>query len=424
MVWQTPFLACDWGPGSLFGSLVWPASIAFQLGTLNMQIYKFALVFLVPLILMEMVRNPIRLRAPDYLLLLFGAMQALITVYHHGLTETFLVYSYVLPIASVGWENIGITGLEYLVPYFTARVFVRTREELAAVIKVFVWLALGISFFTWIEATTTFSVFQLGSNAYVEQRLGFYRSSGPFPGPIQWGFFASSLVAFMLSQVMGPRGFTVGNFIATALMLGAVFTSLSSAAFMTAAIQIGLTIYLLMSARLDRPWLLFAVGAVLFYVFIDLLSNRTPVHVFFSYATLNPWTGYYRLLVWDFGWQNFLASPLVGIGFNDWFRARWMTASIDAYWLVLLMRYGILGTLPLVLATLAALRIVGRTIEQERTEFPISMAVAWSFSIVSAVVIGFTVHHFGHALLVMMFLLGLWGVFQPRIARAYSAAEQ
>eukprot|EP00439_Symbiodinium_sp_Y106_P088274 s1_g810.t1 len=405
----------------LIGSLVWPVSVAFQIGTLNMQIYKFALVFLVPLILMEMLRNPVRLRAPDYLILLFGAMQALITVYHHGLTETFFVYSYVLPISSVGWENIGITGLEYLVPYFTARVFVRSREDLAAVIKVLMWLAIGISVFAWIEAITAFSLFRGESIASQGQRLGLYRAAGPFPGPIQWGFFASSLVAFMVSQAMGPGRFKFGHLVATILVLGAVFTSLSSAAYMAVAIQIGLTAYLLMSIRLDRRWLLFAVGAMLLYVFIDLLSNRTPVHVFFSYATLNPWTGYYRLLVWDFGWQNFLTSPLVGIGFNDWFRAHWMTASIDAYWLVLLMRYGILGTLPLVLATLAALRIVGRSIEREPTEFPIGIAIAWSFSVISAIVVGFTVHYFGHALLVMMFLFGLWGSVQYPLQQKYGS---
>lgn len=391
------------------GSLVWPASLAFQVGTLNMQIYKFALVALVPLIVIEMARNPIRLRAPDYLMLAFGFLQGAITVYHHGLTQEFLVYSYVVPIASIGWENIGITGLEYLAPYFTARAFIRTKGQLVSAIRIMIWLALGISFFTWIEATTTFSVFQLGTSTYAEQRLGFYRSAGPFPGPIQWGFFASSLFALSLSQATGMDNGDKGKVLIVLLLLGAVFTSLSSAAFMAVALQIGLTAYLVMSARLNRRWLYLSLAVVFAYLFVDVLSNRTPVHVFFSYATLNPWTGYYRLLIWEFGWQNFLSSPLTGIGFNDWIRLPWMTASVDSFWLVLLMRYGLLGTVPLVLTFLTALRLVGRSIESEEIKFPISIAAAWSFSVVSMIVVGFTVHHFGHALIFMTFFLGLWG---------------
>ncbi len=388
-------------------SLIWPASLAFQIGSLNMPIYKFVLVGLVPLIAWRFLVSPIRLRLADFAFLAFGLAQAVATTVHHGLTQEFYATSSGTPIASVGWENIGSTALEYLSPYFAARVFIRSQSEFVAVIRLLVVIAIAISATTWIESVTGFSIFGHVFDSG-GKRLGLFRAAGPFPHPIHWGFFAASLISLAASRVISER-FGLVHLFGILCLLGAALTSVSSSAILAAIIQLGMIGWLLMMRGIQYRWLFLVAGLVTLYILVDLLSNRTPIHVFFTYATLSPWNGYIRMLIWDFGLQNFYASPLIGIGFNNWFRASWMGPSVDAFWLLIAMRYGLLGAAPLFTGFISALRYGASAVVAEEPKLPLGLATAWMFSMVGFIVTGLSVHFWGHALVYAMFFTGLWG---------------
>ena len=171
-----------------------------------------------------------------------------------------------------------------------------------------------------------------------------------------------------------------------------------------------LVIWFSVSRGLRNRTLYFAVGCVAAYIFIDVFSNRTPVQVIFDYAALNPWTGYYRTLIWQFGWADFLSSPIVGIGYNDWARPIWMSASVDTFWLILLLRYGLLAVAPLVLG-------IGMSLHQSlmryfpKTEVELDLAYFWLASLISLLIAGFTVHFWEQSYVELFFLVGSWGAF-------------
>lgn len=392
-------------------ALVLPPAVALPLGGLHLPAHRLLLIALLPLAFIEMGKRGIRLALPDYCILAFATMQAVSLIIHHGLTDNItLVYrDYVTTTSSL--VNGGVTFLETVSPYLIARAYIRTSEQFIAVCRLLVYIALAVGLFTVIESISGYSVFQTRTNNdFGGMRYGYVRAAGPFPHAIVWGLFAASVFPFALLGATAGKN-NAGRLVTAMLVLGAAFTSVSSAALGAIGIQIILILWLVYSAGLKQRWLYFALGCVLAYTFVEVMSNRSAVQVFFNYTALNAWTGYYRTLIWEFGWQNFLASPLFGIGFNDWARPSWMSASVDAFWLVILMRYGIFAAIPLAGAFAIALFRVEKAIPSQKVLSSKSLNIGywWMASLVSLIVAAFTVHLWGQIFVYFFFLLGLWG---------------
>jgi O-antigen ligase len=104
------------------------------------------------------------------------------------------------------------------------------------------------------------------------------------------------------------------------------------------------------------PWrwkLLFA-GIALGIAAVMVLSQN-PLSFFIRHFTLDPQTGYYRLLIWEFAGAEALQSPLVGIGFREWAHPAWMSPSIDSLWLGLATTYGLPAAVLFGLAILSSM---------------------------------------------------------------------
>ena len=85
-------------------------------------------------------------------------------------------------------------------------------------------------------------------------------------------------------------------------------------------------------------WSIVAVGLLA----AQFGSNQGAAKFFISHFTFDPQTGWYRVAIWDFGSASVLNHPLLGIGLADWERPRWMASdSVDNFWLLTAMRYGI-----------------------------------------------------------------------------------
>ena len=106
--------------------------------------------------------------------------------------------------------------------------------------------------------------------------------------------------------------------------------------------------------------------------------------------------------------------PLFGIGFGDWIRAPWMSDSMDNFWLLTAVRYGLPALIFLAAAiiTLAIrqFRISGRDPELNRHR------MAWVAIIVGFAVSGVTVHFWNSVFVYFFFLIGTgaWMVYPPR----------
>jgi hypothetical protein len=409
-------------------SLLWPVSIFPVLGGINFPIYRSYLLVLMPLAAVEIYRRGIALKTPDYVFLFFAPLLTLSLSLHYGLTSSFSV---VLPLGKIISTNVlvnaGATIIETLGSYFAARAFLRTRADVIATVRLLILIAIAVGAITTVESTTGFSIF--GSKVDPGfNRLGLYRAQGPFPHPILWGLFAASTFAFAMAKGVIGTG-VVPRAVASALLIWAVVTSVSSAAFAAIGMQVLLIAWYSLSRNIAHRGLYFAVAFTALYLMIDLFSHRTPLMVLISYTALNEQTGYYRYLIWLFGWPDFLASPIIGIGYHDWARPIWMTPSIDAFWLVLLLRYGLLAIGPFIIGIATSLGKAVRALPPLGSGGELDLIYYWLASLISLLVAGFTVHFWGQSYVELLFLLGMWGALikgtvLPRAADKSRAGQE
>src|SRR5690606_26065514 len=104
-------------------------------------------------------------------------------------------------------------------------------------------------------------------------------------------------------------------------------------------------------------WTLIFLGIAALVVFLEIASNRGAVKVLVNLATIDPLTGYYRILIWTFGSEVVAANPVFGIGWHDWARPGWMVSStVDAFWLLMAMMFGLPAVAMLAYAAIAISR--------------------------------------------------------------------
>ena len=268
-----------------------------------------------------------------------------------------------------GWNTAisqtGSAGLEFIGGYLMGRAYIRDAATFRAMMRFLVTAVLVLFPFAVLEAQMSpplmvtllkkIPVFGTIGDANMDIRLGMERVQSVFPHPIHYGLFCSSIFSLVL---IGLKG-VISDF-RRWLMVGivglSVFLSLSSGAILPIVMQSGLFVWSKMTGRIQNRWWLLIGLTVVAYVAVDLLSNRTPIRVFMSYATFSPHNAFYRGVIFDWGYDNIMGNaargippaPLFGIGLGDWVRPDWMhSSSVDNFWLVIGLRYGVPGVLTL-----------------------------------------------------------------------------
>src|SRR5262249_13359833 len=96
------------------------------------------------------------------------------------------------------------------------------------------------------------------------------------------------------------------------------------------------------------------------YFIVEAISSRSAFEVFISYLTFNADNSYMRIHIWHYGTQSVMRHPILGIGLGEWERAPWMSDTMDNFWLVNAVRYGIPGFLFMTGGFLAVCLKLGR----------------------------------------------------------------
>jgi len=312
-------------------------------------------------------------------------------------------------------QQTGSTGVEFLGGYLVARAYIRTPAAFIGLCRLLVGVVLLMLPFAIVEALTTRSVLLevLGSIpgvgtvavVFTESRLGLDRVQATLEHPIHYGLFCSVVLSLCLVGLKGTMG-TGRRLVSGVLIFGAGFLALSSAAISALALQLGLILWSLAFARLRWRWWLLLGLFILAYIVIDVLSNRTPIRVFLHYMTFSAHTGYWRLLILEYGLQNVAANPIFGIGLNDWVRPAWMfTQSVDNFWLLSAMSFGIPGFIFLAGGYLLVLgRVMWRDFEGDRVLS--QLRLAWVFTFLGLSFVLITVHVWGSMYSFVFFIFG------------------
>lgn len=318
----------------------------------------------------------------------------------------------------VAIKTSGILYLEVCVSYLMGVMYIRDKESLKKIIyllsSIYILLIIPslIEFYSGNKLIHNFfekitGNHQLADNLYGEDyiRLGFTRTTSVFSHPILYSISATLIIPIILpifSFEAKKSNFQLLKKISGLIV--AIFTSLTSAGISVIIIQVAL-----------RWWYKnrFKIGGLrkiiitLFYsalVIIQFGSNRGVIKFIATNITLNPQTAYYRILQWEFTADDIADNLYFGIGYDDFSHPAWFASSIDSYWLLNMLQYGIFSTIFL---AYFFIKLLKKTyIESEVNESNNEILLGYRLLVISIIFVGFTVDFFDRLQPLMYFLLG------------------
>jgi len=374
--------------------------INFNLGSLRLSPARaYLMLAFVPLITTLLSGKCGKLIATDYLFAGFLIWATLSTTVNN-------------PIRVV--EQMGSFGIEFLGGYMLGRVGIRTPEAFVAMIKtvaIAIACTLPLALYEALTGTpilleTLRSVgLNVAPNVKMDLRMGLDRAQVMMAHPIHYGLFCASAFGLVLIGLKGSLGETKRFFLAGLVFLG-VFLSLSSGALLSVVLQMAILMWAISFDWSKNRWIILISFLAVIYVAVDLISDRAPIRVFMSYATFSAHNAFWRGIIFEWGMINVWGSPIFGIGLNNWVRPGFMrSASVDNFWLLMAMRYGIPGFLLLATGFFLIIWGVARAWLKERSTIW-WLRRAWVITFCGMAFSMATVHVWGDMLAFVLFLLG------------------
>lgn len=236
----------------------------------------------------------------------------------------------------------------------------------------------------------------------LQTRKGLLRAQSTQDHPILlgciccFGILLSVSVLTGLARIAAIAGSTVG-----------LFSALSSAPIGGTILGLGLLAYRRYTPHFKYRWLLLELLLALGLGAANVISSD-PFGFIFQHFTLDPQTGWYRLLIWQVAGALVLQHPVFGIGLDDWQRASWMPPTVDSVWLRTAMEFGIVGSV------LIAVVVIGACSRPTRPQGRIALSVeeqqlGLCLGIIAFLYayLGFTVHFWGSTWILLGFFAGL-----------------
>lgn len=338
-----------------------------------------------------------RIRVSDIALLLFCLWSTLSLVVVHG--PEFAV------------KPAGILFAETMGAYLVARCYIRDADDFFNMARMLFRIVAFLFPFALLEALTGRNVllelFAAILPSYPDNgndmREGLRRAQVVFEHPILFGICAGSALA-LTHLVLGRRIPPFQRWLKTGLVGATALLSLSSAPIAAIVVQAALMMWDALFRKSRHRWKFLWCVALAAYLLVLFGSNQSPVQFYISHFTFDPVTGWYRLLIWESGSASVLDHPLFGIGYEDWARSNGMTSSVDMFWLLNAMRYGIPGGLLMVLSFFAV--FLGVSFRKGLDERLVAYRTAYLIVMMTFFLVGWTVHFWGTAYLWFIFLLG------------------
>jgi O-antigen ligase/polysaccharide polymerase Wzy-like membrane protein len=303
--------------------------------------------------------------------------------------------------------------LAFVIPYTVMRYMLRDEGQVHAAVRLFCIVAAISGLLGLLDTFTGKAVLReplarlTGYNFFTADsrpaeggyRLGLLRASGPLDGPELFGT-AMCYGLFLCGDLKGR----VRWFCRCGTGIG-LFISLSSGPWMATIVGLGILLYRRIVVFHGR-WLALIVAAVAALV-IFVMVKSDPFSSIVYHLTLDPQTGYFRLLIWQYAGADALQSPIFGLGFPaDWPRPEGMPSSIDSLWLELALRYGIPAS---VLTFLALISSSSRSSWGAGRISARGRKLAETLGIITFLTVfnGFTVDYFGTSIIIVSFLTGM-----------------
>ena len=380
-------------------SLVMP--FFFFLGGLRLSMYRLYLIVLaVPIMVRWMRGDADGIRAADVLVFTAAFWMMFTLFINHGVAEQL--------------EFAGITFVETVVPYLIARVLIRDF----AAFRTFVWWH-----FTAVMVLVPFAlfenltgrpilldmfrgVFSVYHDANHEPRLGLERAQASLPHPILFGVFATPAITLSW-YVLGHKE-SFFKQIRRPIIAGlAVFSSLSSGAYFGVALQVFLIAWDKILKAVKNRWTIFTIIFGFLYIVLEIASDRNMFQIIATELAFSPGTAWNRIHIFNNAIDDVYRNPIFGIGHGDWTRPSWMKVSIDNFWLVVALRFGVPAFFLMVLCIII---ICWQIVRAPLSGIYAKTRIAYLIVLASLCVCASTVHLWDATYCLFMFFLGsgLW----------------
>jgi hypothetical protein len=188
-------------------------------------------------------------------------------------------------------------------------------------------------------------------------------------------------------------------------MIGAVAAlSLSSGPIVGVVVQVLMLLFSLSLPHLAGRWVVLVATTVPTYLFFQLFSSRPIYEKVIYLASLDPMSYWARVLIWEHATQSVQDNILFGTPEGQWQRPEWMPPSIDHYWLLQAVNFGLPAALLLVAAVvLVILSLVNAgKLGDEANRYRNALTI----TILSICIVACTVALWGQAQLLFFMLLG------------------
>ena len=401
---------------SSHAGLAWPVRllllsiflpVIISVGSLNLPPFRLLLsILVVPCLIKWSQGKAGPVRFPDIAILLYCVWATIALIANHGLAFS------VQPSGSLIVETAG--------GYFVARCYIRDEVDFRNAIRWLFWSVAILCPFAVIESIThhdyileivgkLFTTHPLAEN---EPRWGLRRVQSVFEHPILFGVSTGAIFA-LVHLVLGAGQTAFRRWLKSGIVVVAAFFSLSSGPLSALTAQIMLVIWGWLMRNNKARWRMLWFVALTMYVAILTVSNQSVPEFLMTHFAFDEASAYYRVLIWKFGSESALNHPILGVGFNRWDRPSWMPPSIDMFWLLQAVYYGIPAGLLMILTFFSVVFKIGfRSNFPERLEH---YRVAYLCCAIGYFLVGWTVHFWNGTYVLFLFLLsgGIWMLDVP-----------
>lgn len=255
----------------------------------------------------------------------------------------------------------------------------------------------------------------------MNKRMGLSRAQGSFEHPILMGIFMGSLLS-ITAYSMSALGKRSRHAVAIGLSTIGVFCSLSTGPLLSVNVQFFLMLYGRIFRFVKNRWKILLIAVVVAYFVLDTMTTRSPFHTFVRYATFSSQSSYNRILIWQYGSASVWNHPWFGIGLGEWERPRYMSGSMDNFWLVQAVRYGLPAFLCYAGAFLVVIvRLARADLPDEKLDL---VRRGMIFCFIGTIIATVSVHLWNATYIWLNFLLGssVWLMATPQSDQASLAA--
>ena len=318
-------------------TLLVPEEASFYLGSLRLPVARAILLVVAPVALVGLLRQAgtqaYRFSLSDVLVPLTVIWMVLAVSVTEGLDRAIV--------------SAGSIGVEFVGSYLAGRMLLKGPGEAVALGRLIAVLTAGTALSAlpdpWTHGYTVHNAVEAVTGYHVpyiyDIRNGRFRAAGVMEHPILLGTVCTFGIMLSTQLFRGRKRAAL-----IACQAAGALVSVSSAPIMGLVLGLLCLLY----GRLTPSWTprwRWLIGSAVAGICCIAVILPNPFGFLIGHLTIDPSTGYYRLLEWQVAGDDLLGSPWFGLGLSDgWARPDWMPPSIDSLWLRSAMSFGIPGS--------------------------------------------------------------------------------